>query len=287
MRSNSLILAGIVAGVLGAFWFSTIVAPGPSSGNAQPTGERQSSKSEQPQPRSDRQWPSPHQQKAPAKELECSHASQNYDDCIIQLRTARATERQADIAWNVGLVSAAALIFAAVAAGAALWTVWVMKDTAQRQLRAYLHLDPDRIFDDLRIAAGEEARGMLRFKNFGQTPAHDFVTSITTAAGPWPIPDDINLQVTPGTRNKKVVPPTAVTLKGFGYEGGGVVIPAGDFAQMRAGAIRFYIYGTAVYRDIFGKAHKTEFCFGILPPEHPGNIAGYGIERSHRHNDAD
>jgi hypothetical protein len=154
---------------------------GPAPGSIKGRGETQRSQSEQPAPQprlSDTkpkdQPPSAAEEKQEraTKEAECSNDNQNYHDCVIQLRTARATERQARVAWDAALVAGAALFFAAIAAGAALWTVHTMRDTARRELRAYVCLQSGSVTWDHHYVVVANAT----FRNSGQTPGFQFMT---------------------------------------------------------------------------------------------------------------
>jgi hypothetical protein len=120
---------------------SGIVAVGPSTGLAQKTEQSKPAEkieSSAAQDHSPRSSPKENQQ-GPTKEPECANQGQtNYYDCLIQLKGARGYERQAYWSKVPALVAIGALAFAAAAAGAALWTVYVMKWTTERQLRTYV-----------------------------------------------------------------------------------------------------------------------------------------------------
>src|SRR5437016_2078542 len=111
-RSNIAIAGGVVAGVFLALWFSTVVALGPASGNTKARIESQSASQEKSDGPSDRNPSAAKEnQKAPTKEAECSNENQNYYDCLIQLRAARAAERQAYVAVASAWVSGFTLFF--------------------------------------------------------------------------------------------------------------------------------------------------------------------------------
>ena len=52
-------------------------------------------------------------------------------------------------------------------------TIFVMRRTAQRQLRAYIAVEHG---DVQLVNGGEGIRAMIRIKNFGQTPARNVVS---------------------------------------------------------------------------------------------------------------
>jgi hypothetical protein len=111
-----------VAIILGCLMWADIVAVRPSVGLAQKTV--QSKPTQQPKPdaaQNHSRGPAKEDRQAVTKELECADKNEaTYNDCLIQLRTTRAAERQADYVKYSAYISAVALFFAAVAAVAAI-----------------------------------------------------------------------------------------------------------------------------------------------------------------------
>jgi hypothetical protein len=165
-------------------------------------------------------------------------------------------------------------------------SVKLAEQTAEMQLRAYVFLDPEKIFENLSVAVGEQPHGMLRVKNFGLTPAYKLIALHATANGPWPLPDDTDLTIQPTEEGAQIAAPGAVTFWGFGPTPNGTVVTAEDFAAFRSGRHRFYVYGRITYEDAFGKPRYTNFCLAIVPPQDPSSGAGFGIQRCKQHNDA-
>lgn len=195
--------------------------------------------------------------------------------------------------WEAGEKQIAVAAFAAnsseQSARAAQRAAAIMGQTAERQLRAYVFLDPDKVLEELRVAVGEEPSGMLRVKNFGLTPAYDCVTVRGTANAPWPLPPDIDLKIKRTGETGQIVPPGGVTYVGFGpqlgKEGGGKVT-AEEFADFQSGARRFYVFGCVHYTDAFHKERYTNFCLSVVPPNEVIGTS-FSIQRCNRHNDAD
>ncbi len=163
-------------------------------------------------------------------------------------------------------------------------SVKLAEKTAERQLRAYVFLDSEKIIEKLRVAAGEEPSFLLRVKNFGLTPAYNFVVVRATAIGPWP--PDADLPMASAQESTQVLPPGEISYWGSSPDTpGGGKVTAEEFADMTAGRRRFYIFGRITYVDAFDKPRYTNFCLGIVPPSDP-NSADFGLRRCPRQNDA-
>lgn len=181
-------------------------------------------------------------------------------------------------------------LVAVLGAAAAAFLQWrsaeqsikLAEDTAQRQLRAYVLLDHDKIFENLRFAVGERPTGMLRVKNFGLTPAHNLIVLRRTAIGPWPLPEDTDFTITPTHEGSQITAPGSVTYWGFGSSG--KVVSEEEFTDAKSGKRRFYIFGKILYTDAFKKSHYTNFGLAVPPLDDIGS--GFGLERCQQHNEA-
>lgn len=293
-RSNIAVVGGIAAGLVVAVWFSTVVALGPAPGGAKRSIDPPNAQQEQ--SARERKPVEPFlkkQDQSADKEAECAPGSQNYNDCLIQLRTARAAERQADIAWYGSLIAAVAVAFAALAAGAGLWTVLVMKWSAERQLRAYIFVEATTIVDasqlppipheslpgDPHSAPKELVKGVppsrprgvpgasWSIKNSGLTPAHDVVhwgemdvieTKLeNTVIAPAPIEGAPRIFLGPqGVSMKSKWLPRLLTET--------------EMQDIRIGVRAIYVYGRIDYKDAFGQRRVTtyrfRFCNAAYPP---------------------
>lgn len=298
MRERVLVWGGVAAGLLVALWFSTVVAMGPPSGSVQQAGQRKQAQSNQSNAATNRQRASSagENQKPAGKEAECSNPSQsNYYDCLIQLRTARATERQviaaedqAHYAKIAAWVAAVALFAAAVAAAAGIWTVVVMRRTAIAQLRAYVTAKPSNIEFSGRIPM----KIHMVAKNTGQTPAYNLVMLNRFEMLPYPLPAGFDFGPDPPVTETSNVLAADDTLPGDRPLGR----PMGPQreAQLQAGTHRWYALGIVRYRDAFGYRRTTRYCASA-----PGDqlLRGMGIaaggacdiqwEYTLVHNDAD
>jgi hypothetical protein len=191
-------------------------------------------------------------QKGAAKEAECSNPNQSYYDCVIQLRTARATERQAKVAKNTERVAWFALLFAAVAAAAAWWTVKVMRDTAKRELRAYVYVDEAKIVD---FDNDKKATVRLKLKNSGRTPAYDLAQ--VAARVTRPLGDQSPFPTIDGPTedgSNTIVNPDGIFVVPVKFDYDPLQMVA-----IRNGAVNFYVFGTIWYKDAFDRPQQATF----------------------------
>ena len=139
----------------------------------------------------------------------------------------------------------------------------------------------------LRLAVGEEPSFMLRFKNFGLTPAYKVGVVRSIMSGPWPLPDNVELTSNSVESGVQTLAPGAVTFGGSTPHKGGdaSVVTDGEMAQLRSGERRMYIYGQLTYVDAFNQDRFTNFCLCVVPPQDPA-AAQFGVQRCPCHNDA-
>jgi hypothetical protein len=141
--SKILVPGGVIAGVLGAVWFSSVVALGPPPSQFKASSKAEPAQQQQTQPKTPAPSAGDKKDQPPASKPERDCTKSDDRDCA--RRSAIATERQADSAWYgvwlVGLtlfVTIGAALVAVIAAMAAWRTLGTMQDTAERQLRAYI-----------------------------------------------------------------------------------------------------------------------------------------------------
>jgi hypothetical protein len=178
-------------------------------------------------------------------EAPCDLSRPNYkSDLCAQWYAATAARDAADWAfWAlvVGLVGAVGIV-------AALWLTIdsnkIARETAQRQLRAYMVADTATA--DIK-SDGFGAR--LRWLNCGQTPAYNVKASIQLGIAPIP-----NFRV--------LFPPNAGSMtvgsgKGFTTEES---LSLSEFNSSDAATDSIWLYARVIYADIFGTQHKTDVC---------------------------
>lgn len=155
-----------------------------------------------------------------------------------------------------------------------------------RQRRAYVLLDPDKIFETLTVSVGKEPEFMLRVKNVGQTPAYKLGVVRGSASGPWPLSTETDLTIKSTGEVRDISPPGNITFWGTNTDSKGNAVTQAQFDAFKTGALRFYIFGRITYRDIYDIDRYTNFCLSVVPPTDPQSAVGFGLQRCAHHNDS-
>ncbi|MGA9754724.1 MAG: hypothetical protein WBV23_06245 [Desulfobaccales bacterium] len=155
------------------------------------------------------------------------------------------------------------------AADAATATVKTMRDTAGRQLRAYLSARFETIF-----IFSPTIRVTIKFimLNHGQTPAYNVTHSSLVEVLPYPLPINYQLpSISPPPDTTFVLHPTA-TLDGYS-------LAARNFSKEEISRIvnndgyRIYTFGVVKYKDTFGRSRQTKFCYSVIGDNNLSTIA--------------
>jgi hypothetical protein len=198
-------------------------------------------------------------------QVSCEHPKTREDDDLCQQRRmAKATEDAvwwASIQTKIGIAGFFAVIFslvftgwaavaAAQAAKAARASVDVAKDTAKRQLRAYL----TGAESDIEPFEGGWALKVV-LRNSGQTPAFDVRIMGESFGESYPLAVE-KPHPEPGA--------THATVVGAGEDVWCVQRIFSEnveqsLEQLKTGKFGAWIQGTVVYVDCFGDSHKTKF----------------------------
>jgi len=130
------------------------------------------------------------------------------------------------------------------------------KDTAEKQLRAYVFLEKAWL-----EITPEEVTAKIFIKNFGQTPALKSSGWTHIWLAPFPLAEELPR---PGALMKGVSVISPGNHLETTHRRGG---PLNKFteAEVLAGNAAIYVYGENIYTDIFGEAHRstfTLFCSG-------------------------
>ena len=157
---------------------------------------------------------------------------------------------------------------AASAARSAESSVEIMRDTAQRQLRAYMSIETSKIeFPD-----PGRPKATINYRNAGQTPAYDVQIWIHQWIACYPMgcelprpPDDFVMAKSllgPGAYQTMVIEaPEPIARE-----------PYLDLVGTAEGTV--YVYGEIRYKDVFGHSHfyKYKFMYGGSEPNIPGML---------------
>jgi hypothetical protein len=191
-----------------------------------------------------------------------AHSSSNEDqDLKAQQSMASSAESQLEATYVVIVLSAFGTLFL-------IWTVYetrkaakaawrsvdiaqqavtVASEAAEKQLRAYVFPDKDQVLAALRLVVNEQPSGMLAIKNYGLTPAYNLLVVRATAAGPRPIPEDMDLTIPPpAEESRQVLPPGATSYWDFNTTLGGHAITQEEFERFNSGQECFYVFGQII-----------------------------------------
>jgi hypothetical protein len=181
-------------------------------------------------------------------------------------------------------------VVAATAAGFAALFTWmqvdVAKDTAQKELRAYVYAVPTRLFH----LGASPTQGYLGIKNGGKT----FARNVKRWAGINVLGPKISDAF--DDLGKLVPEPGAMTLGPDSHTDATIicnfrVLTPDEVDQIKSGEKRIYVFGKITYEDMFGLPHETTFCFVYYgsetasPPDKPGYL-DFQAKYCDRHNHA-
>jgi hypothetical protein len=136
-----------------------------------------------------------------------------------------------------------------------LYQAWISRDTARRQLRAYLSMHP-------KVFGGFGTTHVIRIEfltiNHGQTPAFDISHVFNIDIFPWKLPDDFVFPAAIHTVNTSntVFPKDEDIRVLFNHIR---LLTAAEEASVTAGTHKIYVWGVTEYHDAFGNPHKTIF----------------------------
>lgn len=171
------------------------------------------------------------------KDRGCNSHKENRDsDLCAQWKAADSARDAAEYAfWT--------LVVSAFGTGLLIWTLWETRQTARRQLRAYMVAD--KVTPEI---GQEEFTVRICWLNCGETPAHNVQVTIwidiseAPDFGKLPKPEEASLYIGAG--------------KGFKSSWS---IKAGEFAAKGQNA-SVWLYARISYQDIFKKKRKTDVC---------------------------
>jgi len=138
------------------------------------------------------------------------------------------------------------------------------RDTAERQLRAYVQVEIEKI--DFNDTSGVEV--VLLAKNVGQTPAYFATVHSWVDIRPFPHPKTGTF-VGPNGQQQE-----AASIINGGQAirnktGGARPLTQDEGREIARGtSARLYVYGNVVYTDAFQKMRRTHFCFALQGTPH-------------------
>jgi hypothetical protein len=175
-----------------------------------------------------------------------------------------------------------------------LWaaTMLLVRDarkTAERQLRAYVHL---KYFEVREIPSPWGVKGIhatiptifLTWENTGQTPTRNALSNSNWAAFADNIPNDFQFPDDPDHG-----PFTGLLGPGQTQELNPRTIPIQILKEAAAQKAKIYVWGWIEYNDVFvnTRRHRTEFAARLEVTGLPGHVCHYGLRIYSEHNGAD
>ena len=147
-------------------------------------------------------------------------------------------------------------------ADAAETQIAVAKRNASRQLRAYVSVKP--LTGVTNFGLSEIAHLKVSMVNTGQTPATDLKITAILFPRPYPLPVDMDLTIPTGPDDG--TGGSVITLHpsdtAFGITLDREIEPL-QYSAIKLGIGRLYTFGVIYYKDIFGVAHWTHFCYNF------------------------
>lgn len=189
-----------------------------------------------------------------------------YANLCQQVRMARAAEEATHYAWWQLIVGVTGLVLLGLAtwfAGRAAWhakraadsggeITFVTKDSAERQLRAYIDVRAGRV---TAFHWGMKPKAEIKFLNSGQTPARNLTARLIIRIDPLPDAFKIWLSGVPGSSKADLGAhvPTGMSVE---YS---ETLSQEEFEGIKAGTHGLFVGGVIRYYDVFGKRHFTVF----------------------------
>ena len=207
-------------------------------------------------------------------------------DLCAQWKAADAASDSAWWAWIAGISTVISTSAVLIAIGLTYQANAIARDTAKRQLRAYVFLSDANgqgTISHFRYAVGEPPHCMINIKNYGTTPAYKMVYQRGVIVCPWPLPDDFEFPPddTVNFAAGSSLAPNDETC--FPIPKVDQAVTQNEFDMVKRGELTIYIWGRVRYSDSFGVSQLTNFCLGTdvnsVSDEH-------GLRHSHRHNEA-
>lgn len=127
------------------------------------------------------------------------------------------------------------------------------KDSAQRQLRAYVSVETG----EMEYVNGAIANFQVIFYNAGQTPAHGFRQFVSIGVRDFPFRDKLDQTVKDPDGGVSILHPGAKVLSSIAQP----VIDETMRKEVTDGRSAFYLWGSAIYKDAFDREHVTIFRF--------------------------
>lgn len=177
----------------------------------------------------------------------------NWALVLIGLGIAILAIRSLRVIYDQTIATERAVASAEKIAVAADATLKVVKETAERELRAYVLPIKGGMFED-RIHAGKSSI-RITIKNIGKTPAFHFSSCLSVGVFEFPTPDNLpSVTASRGKGSFPLAPDGETELEGIL-----AVITPEQLAHLAARTKAVYAFGELRYQDAFGAERRTKF----------------------------
>jgi hypothetical protein len=145
-------------------------------------------------------------------------------------------------------------------------TNWISRDVAQKQLRAYVGIEPSFLEN---LAPNSTTTVSFSVTNFGQTPAYNSRIYSDVQILPYPFPESLAFPFAPplGTKFGSVSAIYPHSPLPAGKKMDRSLTRDEALAVYEGSKSRLYAGGTLFYDDIFNKSHCTRFFASLGGPE--------------------
>lgn len=141
-------------------------------------------------------------------------------------------------------------------AAAAQQSVKIAEETAMRQLRAYVHVNPGECRLKFRGEQGYEVLAHLSMQNYGVTPAYKVRLAAMSTFHRFPLNSNDTFPAMDSTGGAQAtVPPN----ESFNFKELCSTLSQAEFNEARNGGGALYLHGSVEYEDIYGDKHVTNF----------------------------
>ena len=193
---------------------------------------------------------------ADQQEAPCGPRKYNsHADLCAQWKAADAAADSAWWAWAGGIIGVGSLIGVLIAIGLAFHSNWIARDTARRELRAYVL--PSGLVFDWKISLKDGRKFMeLRavFKNTGHTPTRSLklIADVSFASV-----DEEQFNLAPPIEQHNMLGPSEEIRTPITF------VSDTDVIEVFKDVKNLFLFGVVFYDDVFGKSHETRFCWRL------------------------
>jgi hypothetical protein len=183
-------------------------------------------------------------------------------DLCVQMRLAKATEDSAALAdrqIKLSYLGLGALLLTLLALSVAVRALRLARDTAKRELRAYVF----PIYAHIRDVRASRPTFVIDVKNFGQTPAYGLRMNTALQSGSHPLDKQLVPEIQSSIATAQLAPQAAL----FDEIALNHSLSANEIGALAEGSAAIYLFGEIEYFDIYKKKRWTTFRMRLGGPE--------------------